>query len=229
MGRHSKEIEPTAQGAPLGRFLRKLQTASGMTWRELGAASHMSHTTLSQGADGHLASRWDTVELWLRAFYRGVTTQRVDGWGLEEALVHARTLWLYCQECARLGKPVDDDIEFPNSMQVPGNDSVEPAVQTSGQSIIMEIREADVPSLSAPAGPTAETATRAMLAQPAAVSGRKVGLQNLHEARSAAEFLAAIEDARAAAGLPWADLIGFLFESAPVQRPSRAMAGGPTQ
>jgi hypothetical protein len=211
VGRHSKEIEPTAEGAPLGSFLRRLQTASGMTWRQLGAASHTSHTTLSQGADGHLASRWDTVEQWLRAFYSAVRGRRVDGYNLEEALTYAHELWRYCHECARLGKPpIDDDTDFPT----PGHDPL-------GGTIVMEIREVDGSSPSSTGDTNAERTRRPVPAQPAAAVGRKVGLHNLHEARSAAEFLGAIEDARAAAGLPWTDLIGFLFESAQVATVAR--------
>jgi hypothetical protein len=200
-----------------------------MTWRELGAASHMSYTTLSQGADGHLASRWETVEQWLRAFYRAVHGRRIDGWDLEEAVTYARALWRYCRECARLEKPpIDNDIDFP-TLATPVRDSVGSGVDASGGSIIMEIREVHRSSPSPGAAVAAEAARRAVPAQPEAVVGRTLGLHNLHEARSAAEFLEAIEDARAAAGLPWSDLIGFLFESAPFQRRSSAMAAGPAQ
>lgn len=222
MGRHSKAIEPTAQGAPLGRFLRELHAASGMTWRELGNASHMSHTTLSQGADGHLASRWETVEQWLQAFYRGVNVERAAGWGLEEALAHARALWLYCQECARLQKPPVDDVTG-SSVAIPADGYVGSSPSPGGQQIVMEIRE--VRKQVSWSTPTSNGPKRTALAAVAGANQRAVSLENLHEARSAAEFLTAIEDARVAAGLAWADLVSALFERTHLEDRAALKAG----
>jgi hypothetical protein len=115
--------------------------------------------------------------------------QRVDGWGLEEALTHSRTLWRYCQECARLGKPpIDDDIDLAASIPTVPDDTIEPGVQGRGQSIIMEIRDVDGSTPSAAASTTPEAATDAVFTQPAVIGG-KVSLQNLHEARARLSFL----------------------------------------
>lgn len=213
MGRHSKEIDPAAEGAPLGQFLRMLQTASGKTWRELGSAGHMSHTNFSQGADGHLARRWDTVETWLRTFYRAADVDHVAGWSLDGALAHAHRIWLRCHECVRLGiRPADRGGD-----PVPGA----PAAGLGG-TIVM-----DVHSPGAAIKPPTEAATRRVISQFGGANLRRDSRPGLHEARSAAEFAAAIEQARATAGVAWADLMTALLQGVPARDRAAALGAWP--
>lgn len=98
MGRHSKEIPADAPGRSLAEFMRQLRLEAGLTWREIADRCFVSHTTLSQNADGRLTPSWAPVHAWFTEFYRAM-----DHYGIEltmpreEATRQAHELWKACR------------------------------------------------------------------------------------------------------------------------------------
>lgn len=98
MGRHSKEIPADAPGRSLAEFMRQLHREAGLTWREIADGCYVTHTTLSQNADGRLTPSWSPVHAWFLEFYRAM-----DHHGIalhmrrEEAMRQAHELWKACR------------------------------------------------------------------------------------------------------------------------------------
>jgi transcriptional regulator with XRE-family HTH domain len=98
VGRHSKDIQDDAPGRSLAEFMRQLRTEARLTWREIADKCYISHTTLSQNADGRLTPTWAPIRDWFNEFYRAMDEHGIElSWSRVDATTQARKLWEACR------------------------------------------------------------------------------------------------------------------------------------
>jgi hypothetical protein len=79
--------------------MRHLHHQSGLTYREIADKSFVSHTNLSQNADGRLTRNFHPVKSWFNALYEAADAYDIDMTpSKDDALAQARSLWQACTD-----------------------------------------------------------------------------------------------------------------------------------
>jgi transcriptional regulator with XRE-family HTH domain len=102
VGRHEAHIDDDKAGRPVGEWLRQLRDEADLTWRQIAQVAYVSHTSLSQNADGRLTKNPGPMHAWIEALYVAVKHYDIEmSLSREDALEQTLKLWRECHRHQR--------------------------------------------------------------------------------------------------------------------------------